>query len=316
MKNVLNKFAFIIIMTIIVFFGTKVYAIEKPTQEFYVNDYANVLSSETENYIINKSLELYNKDKTQVVVSVINSLEGLEIEEYALQMFREFGIGDKELNNGILLLLSTGDREVRIEVGYGLEGVINDGKAGRILDNYMIPDLRNNNWDSAIKKGYDAIVNEINTPGILGLEHNNSEYSNEEPDLAIIIGIIIVFIIINSLIAVLFRITNKKILAYLYLIFLMIGSIFSGAYSLLLALIFCSSLITFYIAYFIRIKSGANGSSSKSSSSWDDSYRDSSSWRSSSRSSSSWSSSSRSSSSSFSRGGGGSSGGGGASRKF
>ena len=305
-KFLSNKFLYLIFILFISLFFTKIYAIEKPTQEFYVNDYANVLSSETKNHIINKSLELYNKDKTQVVVSVVNSLEGLTVEEYALEMFREFGIGDKELNNGILLLLSVGDREVRIEVGYGLEGVINDGKAGRILDNYMIPDLRNNNWDSAVKKGYDAIVNEINTPGILGLEHNNSEYSNEEPDLETIIGIIIVFIIINSLIAVLFRITNKKILAYLYLMFLLIGSIFSGGYSLLLALIFCASLITFYIAYFIRSKSEGTRGTIKSSSSWSGS----------SRSSSSWSSSSSSSFRSSSRGGGGSSGGGGASRKF
>ena len=315
MKYILNK-VFLLFIIVISFFTIKVYAIEKPTQEFYVNDYANVLSIETKNYIINKSLELYDKDKTQVVVSIVNSLDGLTVEEYALEMFREFGIGDKELNNGILLLLSVGDREVRIEVGYGLEGVINDGKAGRILDNYMIPDLRNNNWDSAIKKGYDAIVNEINTPGILGLEHNNFEYSNEEPDLAIIIGIIIVFIIINSLIAVLFRITNKKILAYLYLIFLMIGSVLSVGYSLLLSLIFCVSLISFYIAYFIRSKSEGNRGTIKSSSSWSGSSRSSSSWSSSLRSSSSWSSSSSSSFRSSSRGGGGSSGGGGASRKF
>ena len=76
-------------------------------------------------------------------------------------MQENIGIGDKTKDNGILILISTGDREIRIEVGTGLEGAIPDGKAGRILDNYAIPDLKNNNWDHGIKNCFNAIVEEV-----------------------------------------------------------------------------------------------------------------------------------------------------------
>ena len=79
---------------------------------------------------------------TKIVVAVVESLEGQEVEEYANNLFRTWGIGDKEKNNGILLLVSTGDRKIRIEVGYGLEGALNDGKTGAILDNYVVPYLK------------------------------------------------------------------------------------------------------------------------------------------------------------------------------
>ena len=294
MKYILNK-VFLLFVIVLSFFTIRVYAIEKPTQEFYVNDYANVLSSETKNHIINKSLELYNKDKTQVVVSVVNSLEGLTVEEYALEMFREFGIGDKELNNGILLLLSVVDREVRIEVGYGLEGVINDGKAGRILDNYMIPDLRNNNWDSAVKKGYDAIISELgmSTEGILGLKDNFLYNANNNDSIKIknvieVMYIIFTFIF-NFIFALVLREKGKKRIAFIYMIFLFLSSIITSKISDDISMAFFLPLMIFIIAYFRTINSNSRGS-----------YRG----------------GSRSSSRSSSRGGGGSSGGGGASRRF
>ena len=294
-KFLSNKFLYLIFILFISLFFTKIYAIEKPTQEFYVNDYANVLSSETKNHIINKSLELYNKDKTQVVVSVVNSLEGLTVEEYALEMFREFGIGDKELNNGILLLLSVGDREVRIEVGYGLEGVINDGKAGRILDNYMIPDLRNNNWDSAVRKGYDAIISELgmSTEGILGLKDNFLYNANDNDSIKIknvieVLYIIFTFIF-NFIFALVLRKKGKKRIAFIYMIFLFLSSITTSKISDDISMAFFLPLMIFIIAYFRTINSNSRGS-----------YRG----------------GSRNSSRSSSRGGGGSSGGGGASRRF
>lgn len=137
------------------------YAVVKPTNEFYVNDYANVLSKETENYIISTNVELQKKTGAQIVVVTVPSLEGLEIEEYANTLFREFGIGDKQKNNGLLLLCSTGERKFRVEVGYGLEGILPDGKTGRMQDSYIIPYLKENNYDEGIKNGYSAFLQEI-----------------------------------------------------------------------------------------------------------------------------------------------------------
>ena len=83
------------------------------------------------------------------------------MEEYATQVFREFGIGDKNKNNGLLLLLALEERKFRVEVGYGLEGVLPDAKTGRIQDEYIIPYLKNDNWNEGIKNGFSAFLNII-----------------------------------------------------------------------------------------------------------------------------------------------------------
>ena len=78
----------------------------------------------------------------EMAVVVIRSLDGLSIEEAAVELFELWGIGKKSKDNGLLLLWSTGDRRVRVEVGYGLEGVLPDGKIGAILDAYVIPKFK------------------------------------------------------------------------------------------------------------------------------------------------------------------------------
>ena len=128
---------------------------------FYVQDNANILSSSTEEYIINKSEYLAKKTKTQIVVVTVKNLEGNTLEEFATDLFRELAIGDKEENNGLLLLLALEERMFRVEVGYGLEGVLTDGLTGRYQDEYMIPYFRNNEWDNGMKSGYNAFYKKL-----------------------------------------------------------------------------------------------------------------------------------------------------------
>ena len=153
-----------IILSILIFLcipNTKTEAVVSQTREFYVNDSANVLDYNLENYIISTNKSLNSQTGAQIVVVTVNSLEGKEIEEYANELFRQYGIGDKTKNNGVLILLSINDRKSRIEVGYGLEGALNDAKTGRIQDNYMIPYYKENNWQEGIKNGYNAILEEV-----------------------------------------------------------------------------------------------------------------------------------------------------------
>ena len=161
-------------------FTPKVKAMVEPTQEFYVNDYANVLSDETEKYIIEKSKALNEIDGTQIVVVTIESLEGRELEEYSLELAKKFKIGDKNKNNGLLLLLSIGDRKSRIEVGLGLEGILPDGKTGRFQDDYMIPYYSKDNWNEGILNGYKAFYEEISTKNNLNLEHDTPVIQKQE----------------------------------------------------------------------------------------------------------------------------------------
>ena len=177
----LKRINYLILLLLSVFFTCKVNALVNPTEKFYINDYANILSSETEEYIYEKSVKLNEIDGTQIVVVTVKNLEGRSIEDYSLELARKFGIGSKEKNNGLLLLLALEEREFRVEVGTGLEGILPDGKTGRFQDQYIIPYLKENNFDEGIKNGYNAFYNEIVEMNKLDLEI--AEVNNKQAPL-------------------------------------------------------------------------------------------------------------------------------------
>lgn len=138
--------------------------IPNPTTDFFVNDFADVLSSEVKNHINQQSRQYQNNDGLQVVVATVDSLEGNSIEDYSLAMARDWGIGSKKENNGILILLAIEDRSVRVEVGYGLEGVITDSLSGRFIRE-VTPYLSAGNYSEGIKGLYDLVLAELEEPG-------------------------------------------------------------------------------------------------------------------------------------------------------
>jgi uncharacterized protein len=122
-------------------------------------------------------------NKSQIVVVMVNSLEGLSIEEYSNKLFSEWGIGDGEKDNGALLLIAKNDGEIRIEVGYGLEPVITDGRAGRILDNQMLPHLANKDFNAGVLAGFVSMIEliaEEDGVTIQGLESFTKESYEED----------------------------------------------------------------------------------------------------------------------------------------
>lgn len=161
MKN-LQKFLYILTVLALLF-CTAVQAAPQPTDRFFVNDFAEVLSPETEDYIFQTSKAYFESDGTQVVVTTVASLENQDIESYSLDMARAWGIGDKERDNGVLILLSTGEREVRIEVGTGLEGTLTDTKSGRFIRSAE-DQLSANDYDGGLKMIYTAVIGELENP--------------------------------------------------------------------------------------------------------------------------------------------------------
>lgn len=155
----------------------------------YANDYANVLSVQTENHI-NETSKKYSGDGTQIVVVTVKSLDGMDIETYSNKLFRSWGIGNKEKDNGILILLATDDRKIRIEVGRGLEGEFNDAKCGRLMDMYAIPYFKENDFDTGIKSLFNAVIEGIENPVFLEELAETAEVSISE-----VIGIIVLIIL-------------------------------------------------------------------------------------------------------------------------
>ena len=132
-----------------------------PTRDIYAQDYANVLSRETKSKINRLSTELQSRTKAQIAVVTIPSLEGEAIEEYSLELFRKWGIGDRKLNNGILILVAVAENKSRIEVGYGLEGALPDAKTGRIQDEFLRPGIMVGDYNAALINSYMAVLQEV-----------------------------------------------------------------------------------------------------------------------------------------------------------
>lgn len=296
----LNRIKYLILILFVGLLSViNVHAIVKPTNEFYINDYANILSSDIEEYILEKSIALNNAEGTQIVVVTVPNLEGISLENYANKLFNEFGIGDKEKNNGLLLLLALEEREFRVEVGYGLEGILPDGKTGRFQDDYIIPYLKENDWDNGIKNGYDAFYSEIVKLNNLNIDYNEAELlknNNENSDIYIVLIISLIFsgTIFGYIIANLKK--KKTLFTIIYLLSAIILLIYGYFNNQMYSFCMIFNLINFLSARF-GIGSSGSGRSSGGYRSSGSSYR------------------SNSSSRSFS-GGGGRSGGGGSSRKF
>jgi uncharacterized protein len=124
----------------------------------WVTDMPGMLRPETVERLNATIGEFERTNGAEMAVVVIGSLDGLSIEEAAVKLFDLWNIGKKSKDNGLLLLWSTGDRRVRIEVGYGLEGVLPDGKVGAILDSYVMPKFRSGEFDDGVLAGVDALL--------------------------------------------------------------------------------------------------------------------------------------------------------------
>ena len=133
-------------------------AAEFPAPTGYVNDFAGVLKPETVRELNDTLASLKEKTGAEVVVVTVKTLGSLDVSTYAVRLMKEWGIGSKERNDGVLILVSTGERKVRIEVGYGLEPLITDAKSGMIRDEYLVPRLRENDYDGGLKSGALAIA--------------------------------------------------------------------------------------------------------------------------------------------------------------
>src|SRR5690606_16701044 len=98
------------------------------------------------------------RSSDQIVVATIASLDGEAIEPYANRLFRAWGLGQAGENNGILLLVAQGDRKMRIEVGYGLEGTLTDLHSRLIIENTMVPAFRAGDFSGGISRAVDDII--------------------------------------------------------------------------------------------------------------------------------------------------------------
>lgn len=126
-----------------------------------VVDAANVLPPATEQALTTRLADLETRTGRQLVVATVPSLGGYEIEEYATGLFRAWGLGQRARNDGVLLVVAPTERRVRVEVGYGLEGVLTDALSGRIIQQSIIPRFRTSDMPGGVTAGTDALIAQL-----------------------------------------------------------------------------------------------------------------------------------------------------------
>lgn len=165
-------------------------------KDIYIYDQDNIIDDDVEKQLNQLLIELEKTTGAEFAVVSVPSLLNRSIETYANKLFNTLGIGKKDKDNGVLLLFSRSDEKVRLEIGRGLEGCLNDSKCGRILDNFFVPYRESDEYTKAAELTVKAVLKvlcEEYSISINGL--NLEEVEIEDPDYASMILWIIIIII-------------------------------------------------------------------------------------------------------------------------
>jgi uncharacterized protein len=130
---------------------------EKPSPPRLVNDYTGILN-DSEKQALERKLVAYNDStSTQIAIVMLRSLDGYPIDDYSFKLAEKWGIGQKGINNGVLVMVATDDRKIFIATGYGMEGVMPDGLVKRIIEQDIKPSFRNGDYYGGLDRGTDSM---------------------------------------------------------------------------------------------------------------------------------------------------------------
>ena len=129
-----------------------------PSPPKLVNDYANILTTDQKVALENKLVEFDKTTSTQITIVIVPSLEGKDIADAATELGRKWGVGGQKNNNGVVLMVSYGDRKLNISPGYGLEKVLPDITCQQIIDGAIKPNFKGQDYYRGLDEGTDAII--------------------------------------------------------------------------------------------------------------------------------------------------------------
>lgn len=179
---------FLIFYTFMMLSSTNVFAdvyIPSVLEDTYVYDSAGILSDETQQNVNGTLYKLEQDTSIEFTVITISSLNGLSIEDYSNQVFNELGIGKRDSDNGILLLIAADESKVRLEIGRGLEGTLTDSICGRILDEHFVNHRSDGDYDAAVSETVSSIVS---------MELNNPNEADQTQDLTFLESLLLYFL--------------------------------------------------------------------------------------------------------------------------
>src|SRR5688572_13372933 len=168
-----------------------------------VTDLANVIDAGTEGEIVSRLEQLERQTSSEIAIVTVPSLDGVPVDDYAVRLFKEWGIGQAKQDNGVLVLVAPNEREMRIEVGYGLEGILPDGLAGQIIREDFTPRFREDDYNGGIRDGVARVIEVVEKQQVLSAEELakfNESGAGDEP-WWILIPFMGLFVAIGSLMA-------------------------------------------------------------------------------------------------------------------
>jgi len=180
-----------------------------PAAESYVTDKAGVITAEYYNHLFSVFSELKSKTGVEAAVLTVGSLEGEQIEDYAVRVFEAWGVGKKGKDLGFLILIAVNDRKMRIEAGYGLEGILPDAFLESVIREKMAPEFRNGAYSAGVLSASTEIIYKIEKEYKVTIDSIRSSFQAETSsarqvgklEKMITAGVmLIIFIIIVSLI--------------------------------------------------------------------------------------------------------------------
>ena len=174
--------------------------IPKVEDNVYIYDEDNVIDDDVEETLNGILVDLEEKTEAEFVVVSVESLLDRTIEEYANNLFNTLGIGKKGEDNGILLLFSRSDERVRLEIGRGMEGFLNDSKCGRILDDYFVPYREEDKYTEATEMTVKAVVSVIAEEYDVQIQGVDEEINVEEEsdgDIPLWLAVVIIVAILG-----------------------------------------------------------------------------------------------------------------------
>lgn len=149
------------VLLVLMLFLPLVARVKYPSLDMMVNDEAGILSRRQESELENLLKRVKDNTSAEVVLLTVTDLQGLTIEDYSIRLAEKWKVGKSDRDNGVILLVSTGDRKVRLEVGYGLESILTDARSSYIINDKIIPEFRRNDYYSGIKEGLTSVTGVI-----------------------------------------------------------------------------------------------------------------------------------------------------------
>ena len=169
----------------------------------FINDFANVLDAGSRAEFEQLVRDTQQKTSAEISFVSVKSLDGMPVEEYANKLFKEWGIGNAKEDNGLLLLIAMDSHDIKIEVGYGLEGVIPDGQAGQIIRDDITPPFKNGDFAGGVRAGLKHLTDLVVAHHVLTPEEQKAlaqqQSSGDMPPLWIILPFFGIFVVIGSL---------------------------------------------------------------------------------------------------------------------